>query len=216
MYKTLRSGISVFGVFLKSEKQNELEVSMLWENPGLTMVFRLLKDNKFIKFSIPSNIFESIEKKFVVNVSVNGERSYKLKMEQGIFAQDTHFDNLLTDKDIQPFAKPIEAVGTNTVGFVPSTPPDIETATDNCRKQCWDTGMKVGAALGAGAGVVVGGAAGGYGREQVGGPHGAVHGAIHGAQAGGIIVGTIGRILGGAIGSLMGSLSCPTPKVSSQ
>jgi hypothetical protein len=214
MYKTLRSGISVFGVFLKSEKQNELEVSMLWENPGLTMVFRLLKDNKFIKFSIPSNIFESIEKTFVVNVSVNGERSYKLKMEQGIFAQDTQFDNLLTDKDIQPFAKPIEVVGTGSLGSLPS--PDIETATDNCRKQYSHTGMKVGAALGAGAGVLVGGAAGGYRGAHVGAPQGAVHGAIHGAQAGGIIVGTIGGILGAAIGSLMGSLRCPTPKVSSQ
>jgi hypothetical protein len=90
--------------------------------------------NKFVKFSIPSVSFERIEKSYDVNVNVNDERSYKLKMEQGILVQNPDFDKLFNDKDLVPFAKPIEVVGTNTGGTLPPLSPDIETATDKCRK----------------------------------------------------------------------------------
>jgi len=196
------------GIFMRSAEQNDLEISMLWENPSLGIVLRLLKDNKFVKFSIPSVSFERIEKSYDVNVNVNDERSYKLKMEQGILVQNPDFDKLLNDKDLVPFAKPIEAVGTNTVGFVSLTP-DIETATDKCRKTYTDTGTKVGAAMGAGIGMVSGAAAGGAAGRRIAGGEGAFHAGVAGGQAGGIIVGALGGILGGLIGSGLGSLLCP-------
>ena len=122
-------------------------------------------------------------------------------MKQGILMQDPEFDKLLDDKDLVPFAKPIESVGTNTVGFVTITP-DIETATDKCRKTYAYTGTKLGAAMGAGIGIVSGAAAGGAVVGRIGG-------AVAGGQAGGIIVGALGGILGGLIGSGLGSLLCP-------
>jgi hypothetical protein len=196
------------GIFMRSAEQNDLEISMLWENPSLGIVLRLLKHNKFVKFSIPSVSFERIEKSYDVNVNVNDERSYKLKMEQGILVQNPDFDKLLNDKDLVPFAKPIEAVGTNTVGFLSLTP-DIETATDKCRKTYTDTGTKVGAAMGAGIGMVSGAAAGGAAGGRIAGGEGAFHGAVAGGQAGGVFVGALGGILGGLIGSGLGSLLCP-------
>jgi hypothetical protein len=195
------------GVFMRSE-QNHLEISMLWENLRLGIVLRLPKHNKFVKFSIPSVSFERIEKSYDINVNVNDERSYKLKMKQGILLQNAEFDKLLNDKDLVPFAKPIEVVGTNTVGFL-SISPDIETATDKCRKTYIDTGTKVGAAMGAGIGMVSGAAAGGAAGRRIAGGEGAFHAGVAGGQAGGIIVGALGGILGGLIGSSLGSLLCP-------
>ena len=128
-------------------------------------------------------------------------------MEQGILVQNPDFDKLLNDKDLVPFAKPIESVGTNTVGFVTITP-DIETATDKCRKTYAYTGTKLGAAMGAGIGMVSGAAAGAAGGRKANG-EGGFHGAVAGGQAGGIIVGALGGILGGLIGSGLGSLLCP-------
>jgi hypothetical protein len=197
------------GIFMRSVEQNDLEISMLWENPSLGIVLRLLKHNKFVKFSIPSVSFERIEKSYDVNVNVNDERSYKLKMEQGILVQNPDFDKLLNDKDLVPFSKPIEVVGTNTLGTLGSLPPDIETATDKCRKTYTYTGTKVGAAMGAGIGMVSGAAAGGAAGRRIEGGEGAFHGAVASGQAGGIIVGALGGILGGLIGSGLGSLLCP-------
>jgi hypothetical protein len=194
------------GIFMRSV---DLEISILWENPSLGIVLRLLKHNKFVKFSIPSVSFERIEKSHDVNVNVNDERSYKLKMDQGILVQNPDFDKLLDDKDLVAFAKPIEAVGTSTVGFVSIAPPDIETATDKCRKRYIDTGTKLGAATGAGIGMVSGAAAGGAAGGRKAGGEGAFHGAVAGGQAGGIIVGALGAILGGLIGNGLGSLLCP-------
>jgi hypothetical protein len=196
------------GVFMRSEEHNQVEISMFWENPNLSIVIRLLKHNKFVKFSIPLFSFERIEKSYDVNVSVNDERSYKLKMKQGILMQDPEFDKLLNDKDLVPFAKPIESVGTNTVGFVSITP-DIETATDKCRKTYTYTGTKVGAAMGASIGMVSGAAAGGYAGGRKADGESAIHGAVAGGLACGIIVGALGGILGGLIGSGLGSLLCP-------
>jgi hypothetical protein len=160
----VNSGLTM-GVFMRCEEHNHVEISMLWENPSLSIVIRLLKHNKFVKFSIPSFSFERIEKSYDVKVNVNDETSYKLKMKQGILMQDSEFDKLLNDKDLVPFAKPIESVGTNTVGFVSITP-DIETATDKCRKTYTYTGTKVGAAMGASIGMVSGAAAGGSAGER--------------------------------------------------
>jgi hypothetical protein len=196
------------GIFIRSVEQNDLEISMLWENPSLGIVLRLLKHNKFVKFSIRSVSFERIEKSYDVNVNVNDERSYKLKMKQGILVQNPEFDKLLNDKDLVPFAKPIESVGT-TVGTLPSLTPDIEIATDKCRKTYTYTGTKLGAAMGAGIGMVSGAAAGGAAGGRKAGGEGAFHGAVAGGQAGGIIVGALGGILGGLIGSGLGSLLCP-------
>jgi hypothetical protein len=203
----VNSGLTL-GVFLRSEDNNQVEISMLWENPSLSIVIRLLKHNKFVKFSIPSFSFERIEKSYDVNVNVNDERSYKLKMKQGILMQDPEFDKLLNDKDLVPFAKPIESVGTNTVGFVSITP-DIETATDKCRKTYTYTGTKVGAAMGASIGMVSGAAAGGSAGGRKADGESAIHGAVAGGHACGIIVGALGGMLGGLIGSALGSLLCP-------
>jgi hypothetical protein len=60
------------GIFMRSV---DLEISILWENPSLGIVLRLLKHNKFVKFSIPSVSFERIEKSYDVNVNINDERS---------------------------------------------------------------------------------------------------------------------------------------------
>lgn len=203
----VNSGLTM-GVFMRSEEHNHVEISMLWENPSLSIVIRLLKHNKFVKFSIPSFSFERIEKSYDVNVNVNDERSYKLKMKQGILMQDPEFDKLLNDKDLVPFAKPIESVGTNTVGFVSITP-DIETATDKCRKTYTYTGTKVGAAMGASIGMVSGAAAGGSAGGRKADGESAIHGAVAGGHACCIIVGGLGGILGGLIGSGLGSLLCP-------
>ena len=196
------------GIFMRSVEQNDLEISMLWENPSLGIVLTLLKHNKFVKFSIPSVSFERIEKSYDINVNVNDERSYKLKMKQGILLQNAEFDKLLNDKDLVPFAKPIESVGTNTVGFTSITP-NVETARDKCRKTYTYTGTKLGAAMGAGIGLVTGAAAGGAAGGRTAGGKRAFPGAVAGGQAGGIILGALGCILGGLIGSGLGSLLCP-------
>ena len=207
-YDLMINNALTLGIFIRSVEQNDLEISMIWENPSIGIVLRLLKHNKFVKFSIPSVSFERIEKSYDINVNVNDERSYKLKMKQGILMQDPEFDKLLDDKDLVPFAKPIESVGTNTVGFVSITP-DIETATDKSRKTYAYTGTKLGAAMGAGIGMVSGAAAGGAAGRRKADGEGAFHGAVAGGQAGGIIVGTLGGILGGLIGRGLGSLLCP-------
>ena len=196
------------GIFIGSVEQNDLEISMLWENPSLGIVLRLLKHNKFVKFSIPSVSFERIEKSYDINVNVNDERSYKLKMKQGILLENAEFDKLLNDKDLVPFAKPIESVGTNTVGFTSITP-NVETARDKCRKTYTYTGTKLGAAMGAGIGLVTGAAAGGAAGGRTAGGKGAFAGAVAGGQACGIIVGALGGLLGGLIGSGLSSLLCP-------
>jgi hypothetical protein len=207
-FSLMVNNVLTLGIFIRSEEQNDLEISMLWENLSLGIVLRLPKHNKFVKFSIPSVSFERIEKSYDINVNVNDERSYKLKMKQGILLQNAEFDKLLNDKDLVPFAKPIESVGTNTIGFTSDTPA-FETATDKCRKTYTYTGTKLGAAMGAGIGMLSGAAAGGAAGGTKADGESAIHGAVAGGHACGIIVGALGGLLGGLIGSGLGSLLCP-------